>query len=132
MLKLLLTSFIFILSSLTLANNLFKNEQFHRLDSLALESEEEIDTLFFSSLEKYGVDLDLIECLPLFEKIIEWEGTPYRYGGNSKKGIDCSRLTIELTNNIYYDSISGSAATLYENSHKLNLEELSEGDLVFF
>jgi len=93
---------------------------------------DKIDSVLISSLSGYSIDKDLITCYPLYEKILEWMGTPYRFGGNSKKGIDCSRLVIQLTNGIYYDSINGSAATLYEASYKLGREELSEGDLIFF
>ena len=101
-------------------------------DTSAQTNHDEIDSVLISALSKYGIDKDLITCYPLYTKILEWMGTPYRFGGNSKKGVDCSRLVIQLTNGIYYDSINGTAATLYETSHKLNNEELYEGDLVFF
>lgn len=107
----------------------------HHNDSINASAQtnyDEIDSVLISGLSGYGIDKDLITCYPLYEKILEWMGTPYRFGGNSKKGIDCSRLVMQLTNGIYYDTINGSAATLYEDSYKLDREDLSEGDLVFF
>lgn len=117
------------------ASQLFSHHNQDTLDTSLTESISEtscMDSLLFANLEGYGIDSQSIECYPLYTKISEWIGTPYHYGGNSKKGIDCSRLVIELTNSIYYDSINGSSATLYRESQKLNKNQLYEGDLVFF
>ena len=38
---------------------------------------------------------------PLFDFVYEWWGTKYRYGGTSKKGIDCSAFTSKLFDNVY-------------------------------
>jgi len=132
MLKILAILF-FMICTLSSFANIFS--LYHHNDSINASAQtnyDEIDSVLISSLSEYGIDMDLITCYPLYEKILEWMGTPYRFGGNSKKGIDCSRLVIQLTNGIYYDSINGNAATLYEASYRLRREELSEGDFVFF
>ena len=42
--------------------------------------------------ELLKVDEDEIKNKKLFQFIDSWYGTPYLYGGNDKKGVDCSGL----------------------------------------
>ena len=37
-----------------------------------------------------NTEVEEVQNLPLFKVIDEWYGTPYVYGGTTKKGIDCS------------------------------------------
>lgn len=62
----------------------------------------------------------------------EWEGVPYRLGGSSKKGIDCSAFV-----SMAYANIMGLALprTVGEQKHlgvDVAREQLQSGDLVFF
>lgn len=132
MLKTLAILFLMICNFSSFANIFSVHHHNDSINAYSQTNYDRIDSVLITGLSGYGIDKDLITCYPLYEKILEWMGTPYRFGGNSKKGIDCSRLVIQLTNGIYYDSINGSAATLYEASYKLGREELSEGDLIFF
>lgn len=58
-------------------------------------------------------------------------GKPYRYGGSSPKGFDCSGL-------VYYSyrraglAIPRSTETQRARSHEVSLSRLSRGDLLFF
>lgn len=60
-------------------------------------------------------------------------GTPYKWGGSSPNGFDCSGFV-----NYVYKEYSGTdnfprtAANLYKKSEKVNKENLKPGDLVFF
>ena len=132
MLKTLAILFLMIYNFSSFANIFSVHHHNDSINAYSQTNYDRIDSVLISGLSEYGIDKDLITCYPLYEKILEWMGTPYRFGGNSKKGIDCSRLVMQLTNGIYYDTINGSAATLYEASYKLDREDLSEGDLVFF
>ncbi len=69
---------------------------------------------------------------PLWKFINEWEGTPYRYGGKDKEGIDCSAFVVIMSDKIFNKKISGSSADLYNSSKPINLNEVVAGDLVFF
>ena len=55
-----------------------------------------------------GVDINMEDNHKLYLESAEWIGVPYRGGGDSKRGTDCSGLTYQI----------------YRN--------LREGDLVFF
>ena len=66
-------------------------------------------------------------------EIIKYMNTPYKYGGNSLNGIDCSAFT----QNVYRDSwllnINRSAREQYKQGIIINdRSELKFGDLVFF
>jgi hypothetical protein len=62
----------------------------------------------------------------------EWYGAPYRYGGGTKKGIDCSAFTCMLMDSVFDVRIPRTAQNQYNASTKIKKEDLSEGDLVFF
>lgn len=86
--------------------------------------------------EKYAailnVDKSNIENIKLYAFIDEWYGTPYKYGGKNKDGIDCSNFTSTLYSSIYNKSISGSSSSIFEKCSLISKNNLKEGDLVFF
>lgn len=79
-----------------------------------------------------NVDIESIKNTALFGFIEEWYGTNYRYGGITKKGIDCSAFTAGLLLAVYGFSAPRTAQEQYQNSVRKNREDLQEGDLVFF
>ena len=86
--------------------------------------------------EKYAtilnVDESKIDNIKLYSFIDEWYGVPYKYGGKSKSGIDCSNFTSTLYSNIYNKSITGSSSSIFEQCKVISKSNLEEGDLVFF
>lgn len=86
--------------------------------------------------EKYaeilGVHPSDIENGRLYEFIDQWMGTPYRFGGQDKKGIDCSGFAQLLEEQVYGIGIPRTTAEQVAIIKRKYEEQLSEGDLVFF
>ena len=62
----------------------------------------------------------------------EWIGLPYKMGGTSKSGIDCSAFSKTLYQNVYNIKIPRTAAQQYNFVKKIKKSELISGDLIFF
>ena len=85
---------------------------------------------------KYGIlmntEVEQIKNAPLYQAIDEWYGTPYRLGGSTKSGIDCSAFVQAIYTALFGVMIPRTAREQYQASRQINREELKEGDLVFF
>ena len=68
----------------------------------------------------------------IFEFIDDWYGTPYRLGGTTKKGVDCSAFSQFLFAAVYGFSIPRTAREQYNLTNRISRTELKEGDLIFF
>lgn len=70
----------------------------------------------------------------LYSFIDAWIGTPYKYAGKDKSGVDCSNFTCILLKNVFSfpDNYYLPSGKLSEKSMRLSENELQEGDLVFF
>ncbi|GGA97157.1 C40 family peptidase [Puia dinghuensis] len=62
-----------------------------------------------------------------------WYGAPYRYGGISRDGVDCSGFAFLLMTTVYgITSLPRTSKEQYEASQHISRDQLQEGDLVFF
>ena len=68
----------------------------------------------------------------LYTFIEEWYGTPYRFGGTGRNGIDCSAFTRQLYGDVYNMDILRTSIEQFSTAYSVRKEELKEGDLVFF
>lgn len=66
-------------------------------------------------------------------EVIKYLNTPYKFGGNSKNGIDCSAFTQTIYMNTLQFPLSRTAREQYTQGIIIdNKDELEFGDLVFF
>ena len=68
----------------------------------------------------------------LMSAINNWIGTPYRYGGMSKSGIDCSGFTTMIFSEVYGIQLPRRAKEQYLLGRGVDKDNLKQGDLVFF
>lgn len=69
----------------------------------------------------------------LYQFIDSWLGTPYRLGGTTRKGIDCSAFVQQLYDNVFNTSLVRTAFQQFGMAKRLFSDDsLKEGDLVFF
>lgn len=81
---------------------------------------------------RLGVDVNLEDNHKLYIEAAQWIGVPYRPGGDSKRGTDCSGLTCQLYKKVYRTQLSRSTDEQKDESSKVARRNLREGDLVFF
>src|SRR5476651_306322 len=79
-----------------------------------------------------GVALKATSNVKLFQFVYDWIGTPYRFGGSSKKGIDCSAFTKELYTQVFNMDIKRSSRDIFSMVTPVGKDDLKEGDLMFF
>jgi lipoprotein Spr len=85
---------------------------------------------------RYAVLLDIeVEKLnnrKLIEYVHQWWGVPYRIGGNSMEGIDCSGFVKGIAAEAYGLTLPRTSREQADQSNEISKDQLKEGDLVFF
>lgn len=79
-----------------------------------------------------GVEESNITNGRLYTFIDQWMGTPYRFGGLDKEGIDCSGFALLLEQQVYGINLPRMTSQQVTNIKRKYEEQLQEGDLVFF
>jgi len=79
-----------------------------------------------------GVAMSATSNMKLFHFVYDWIGTPYRFGGDSRKGIDCSAFTKELYSDVFNMDIQRNSRDIFSMVSPVKRDDLKEGDLVFF
>ena len=81
---------------------------------------------------RLGVDIGMEDNHKLYLEAAEWIGTPYRGGGETKRGTDCSGMTCQIYKKVYHTKLQRSTDGQKKESSKVARRNLREGDLVFF
>jgi cell wall-associated NlpC family hydrolase len=68
----------------------------------------------------------------LAKQAMKYEGTRYRFGGTSKRGLDCSGLIARIYEDLKMKRVPRASAALYKSGEPVTLTQLRPGDLVFF
>ncbi len=77
-----------------------------------------------------SVDTDMGQRL--VSEARKWLGVPYRYGGNSRKGVDCSGMVVAVYRDVASLKLPRSSADQHRYCHDISRKNLEAGDLVFF
>ncbi|WP_275556017.1 NlpC/P60 family protein [Mixta sp. Marseille-Q2659] len=68
----------------------------------------------------------------LNDQLTRWHGTPYRYGGMSRRGIDCSGFVYLTFRDRFNLQLPRSTRAQTDIGTRIAKEQLLPGDLVFF
>ncbi|OMH38359.1 hypothetical protein BGP75_07060 [Motiliproteus sp. MSK22-1] len=69
---------------------------------------------------------------PLYAQYLEWRGTPYRLGGNSRQGVDCSSFVQQTFSQRLGISLPRTTAEQHRIGKSVARNQLQTGDLIFF
>lgn len=86
----------------------------------------------FKYAQLMEVEVESINNADLFNFIEDWWAVRYRYGGTTKKGVDCSSYTGQLLTAVYGFTVPRTAREQFRVTQRISRDELAEGDLVFF
>jgi len=114
---------IVLLPSLGLAQNKSATSQ--------PEEEKELQIKFLNQIA--GIALDYTPMsLKLYDFVFDWIGRPYKFGGESKNGIDCSAFARELYSKVVNEWLPRNSRQQFKYVKTISRDELKTGDLVFF
>ena len=90
----------------------------------------------FSQTKKQLFVLDSVPVLTpdttLNNFIYHWLGKPYRLGGKTERGIDCSQFNKRLYADVYKLELQNVCYKQWEQTERIKLDSLQIGDLLFF
>jgi lipoprotein Spr len=110
---------------LTHRKQVYKNQRIGTIPE-ELETAEQLTTSFAKIREGKKRNISL------YSFIEEWYGTPYRFGGTGKNGIDCSAFVQQLYGDVYKLGLLRTSREQFSTCMSIKRHELREGDLVFF
>jgi len=116
----------------TVVNNLPDNDG-NEFDEVPVELNPVDKSKFIAHFEKLkDLNVTLTPREKILFEVIKYLETPYKYGGSSEDGTDCSGFTKQVFKNSVSLDLPRSAREQYGIGDKIDKEELKFGDLVFF
>ena len=80
-----------------------------------------------------GIKLNKRDNIQLYAEAAKWLGTPFHYGGNTQKGVDCSGLIVQIYKQVYQKQLYRTTQQMVDkNCRRVGKSNLQEGYLVFF
>ena len=64
--------------------------------------------------------------------VYHWLGKPYKLGGKTERGIDCSQFNKRLAKDVYKIEIENVCYRQWDSTQRVSKDSLAIGDLVFF
>ncbi len=82
--------------------------------------------------QKLGYNLNGNEDTKFLSHAIDWLGVPYKYGGCTKEGTDCSCFVITFYKEVYGINLPRKSEDMLAKANEVERESLKTGDLLFF
>jgi len=98
-----------------------------------LKAKENSDLVFYEKYSKiFGYILEKNEEKAFIEMVDTWLGVPYKYGGCSKEGTDCSCFVSAFYKDFFKINLPRKSEDMYKQTEQIEINNLQWGDLVFF
>lgn len=68
----------------------------------------------------------------LYAAVNSWLGVPYKYGGTTRDGIDCSAFVGTIYREVYGINLHRTSNDMLNDVRLVSRQQLREGDLLFF
>jgi cell wall-associated NlpC family hydrolase len=94
-------------------------------------NEPEVDLILLLSGETYPEETSTA-LTKLYQQHQVWRGTPYRLGGNSRAGIDCSAFVQRTYQDVFAIQLPRTTDQQLRLGKKISKSDLQTGDLIFF
>lgn len=96
-------------------------------------SKSEIQALAHAG-NRLGIDIGRKDNHALMLEAANWIGVPYRYGGTTVRGVDCSGFTRNIYKKVYGITLTHSSQNQLDKDvrEKVKKKNLEQGDLLFF
>ena len=98
-------------------------------DNSSIENANELQLKYSILLD---TEVEAVQNINLYQKIDEWFGTRYRFGGTTKNGIDCSAFVQVIYAGLFGIMMPRTAREQHKATRQISRTELKQGDLVFF
>jgi len=108
-----------------------KNESDNSSTTITPEIEK-ASSLQLKYSELLNTEVEQVKNISLYQNIDDWYGVPYKLGGTSKKGIDCSAFVQTIFISAFGVTLPRTAKDQYNSTRRVSQTELREGDLLFF
>lgn len=97
-----------------------------------LQGIEYIPNYFFRYSVLLDVEVEKLTNKKLVDYVHQWYSVPYRIGGTSKEGIDCSAFVQGIAGDAFGVQLPRTAREQAAYCTEIEKKDLQEGDLVFF
>lgn len=82
--------------------------------------------------QRLGVPVPAHASPALIMAVADWMGTPYKFGGNDRNGIDCSAFINRVFTQAYSFTLPRTTQQMFEKANTVGSRDMREGDIVFF
>ncbi|MBK8351717.1 MAG: C40 family peptidase [Saprospirales bacterium] len=126
-----------IILSLLLVTSLLTNQSYanngfcNLLEKVCSQKNINLDA-FSDFFQKVGINITKATDVAMYANVFKWLYTPYRYGGKTENGIDCSNYVFKLTSEAFCADSYATSSQLASMTDYVDKEDLKEGDLIFF
>lgn len=87
-------------------------------------------------IEKYekitGENIIPVKSLSFYSSVDAYMGVPYKFGGMTRAGMDCSGYASIVYKEAYNITLPRTSQSQFEACKKVKMRKLEEGNLVFF